>query len=287
MIYARMSGYGHDGPDADYRSYGPVVQAVSGLSFISGLPGREPSGWGFSYMDNQASYYNAAALLMAIFHRQRTGVGTLIDTSAVEIGIGLVGSLMLDVSVNQRQTRTPGFPTGNRLEYPDAAPHGVYRCTGDDKWVAIAIFDDDSWGRLVSAMGDPPWAQDPRFATATQRRGLQDELDSRLERWTREHDRYEIMELLQARGIAAGVVQNAQDVNERDPQLRERGIFFELDHPVAGRARFEGLPMRFSETVVDHWRSAPMLGEDNDFVFGEVLGLSHEEMADLAASGVI
>src|SRR3954453_17453126 len=105
VIYARMSGFGHTGPHAEYRSYGPVVQAVSGLSFISGLPGREPSGWGLSYMDNQAAYYNSAALLMAVFARNMTGEGTDIDVSAVDAGIELLGPLLLDVAVNHRSTR--------------------------------------------------------------------------------------------------------------------------------------------------------------------------------------
>ena len=118
VIYARMSGYGHSGPHAEYRSYGPVVQAVSGLSFISGLPGREPSGWGLSYMDNQAAFYNSAALLMAIYRRGITGEGTEIDVSAVEAGINLVGPILLDVSVNGHSAVRPDFPTGNRLEWP-------------------------------------------------------------------------------------------------------------------------------------------------------------------------
>ena len=144
-----MSGYGHSGPHAEYRSYGPVVQAVSGLSYISGLPGREPSGWGLSYMDNQAAFYNSAALLMALYRRNLTGAGTEIDVSAIEAGINLVGPVLLDVSVNGRSAVRPDYPTGNRLEWPNAAPHGVYPARGDDRWVAIAVFDDAQWAGLV------------------------------------------------------------------------------------------------------------------------------------------
>src|SRR6185437_2634401 len=100
VIYARMSGYGHSGPHAEYRSYGPVVQAVSGLSYISGLPGREPSGWGLSYMYNQAAYYNSVGLLLAIYQRNRTAESTEIDVSAIEAGVNLVGPVLLDVTVN-------------------------------------------------------------------------------------------------------------------------------------------------------------------------------------------
>jgi len=287
VIYARMSGYGHSGPHAGYRSYGPVVQAVSGLSYISGLPGREPSGWGLSYMDNQAAYYNSAALLMAIYRRNATGDGTEIDVSAIEAGVSLVGPVLLDVSVNQRSTVRPDYPTGNRLEWPHAAPHGVYPAAGEDRWVAIAVFDDGQWAGLVDALGRPTWAEDRRFATQEDRFANQDALDELLSGWTRGRDRHDVMELLQAHGVPAGAVQNAQDLNERDPQVAHRGVFFEMDHPVIGPARFEGNPFAFSSTAQDNWRSAPLLGEDNDYVFKEIVGLSDDEFDEMQTEGVI
>jgi crotonobetainyl-CoA:carnitine CoA-transferase CaiB-like acyl-CoA transferase len=287
VIFARMSGYGHSGPDHHYRSYGPVVQAVSGLSFISGLPGREPSGWGLSYMDNQAAYYSSIGLLMSIFNRMRTGRGGEIDVAAVEAGIGLLGPVMLDVTVNGRATRTGAFPTGNRLESPEAAPHGVYPSLGEDRWVAIAVFDDDEWRRLAKALGDPVWAADERFATPHGRFTHQDELDTHLTEWTRTRDNHEVMHLLQSHGVRAAAAQNAQDVNEVDEQLAHRGLFFELDHPVIGPARFEGVPIRMSTTQADNWRSAPLLGEDNEYVFRGLVGLDAEEYDDLVQAGVI
>jgi crotonobetainyl-CoA:carnitine CoA-transferase CaiB-like acyl-CoA transferase len=287
VIYARMSGYGHSGPHAHYRSYGPVVQAVSGLTYISGLPGREPSGWGLSYMDNQAAYYNSVALLMAIYGRNLTGRGTEIDVSAIEAGINLMGPILLDVTVNGRSTRGGDFPTGNRLEWPNAAPHGVYPALGDDRWIAIAVFDDDQWAALVEVLGRPAWTDAPELATQDGRFASQDGLDVHLSAWTRERDPHEAMELLQARGVPAGAVQNAEDLNERDPQVAHRGVFFELDHPVIGRARFEGTPIHFSATTQDNWRSAPLLGEDNRYVFTQVVGLSDDEYAELEAEGVI
>ena len=287
VIYARMSGYGHSGPDAGYRSYGPVVQAVSGLSYISGLPGREPSGWGLSYMDNQAAFYNSAAIMLALYQRNMTGEGAEIDVSAVEVGINLLGPIMLDVTVNHRRTRGDDYPTGNRLEHPKAAPHGVYPSSGEDRWVAIAVFDDDEWRSLVEAVGHPGWADDPRFETVEGRVAHQDELDGRLAEWTRGRDRFEVMKLLQGAGVRAGAVQNAQDINETDPQVAARDVFFEMDHPVIGDARFEGVPIRFSAMTPDNWRSGPLLGEDNDYVFGEVLGLDCDELERLKAEGVI
>jgi crotonobetainyl-CoA:carnitine CoA-transferase CaiB-like acyl-CoA transferase len=282
-----MSGYGHSGPHADFRSYGPVVQAVSGLSHISGLPGREPSGWGLSYMDNQAAYYNSAALLIAIFARARTGVGTDIDVSAIEAGIELLGPLLLDVTVNRRTTRGDHFPIGNRLEHPNAAPHGVYPSRGNDRWVAIAVFGDDEWRALVRAMGAPAWADDPRFGSQDGRYRHQDELDRHIAEWTAPRDRHDVMHLLQAAGVRAAAVQDASDTSEHDPQIAHRGLFFELDHPVIGPARFEGIPFDMARTAPDNWRSAPLLGEDNDYVMRGVLQLGDDEIRALEKAGAI
>jgi crotonobetainyl-CoA:carnitine CoA-transferase CaiB-like acyl-CoA transferase len=287
IIYARMSGYGHSGPHMAYRSYGPVVQAVSGLSHISGLPGREPSGWGLSYMDNLAAYYNSAALLMAILHRDESGEGSEIDVSAVEAGISLLGPVVLDVSVNQRGTRRPDYPAGNRSAYRNAAPHGVYPCSGEDRWAAIVVLDQAEWESLVEALGAPDWANDPMFVSQDSRYAHQDELDAHISTWTSSRDKHEVMTLLQGHGVRAAAVQTAEDLNEHDPQIAERGTFFEMDHPVIGPARFEGVPMTMSVTEPDNWRSAPLVGEDNDYVFGQVLGLSDEERAELTAKGVI
>jgi crotonobetainyl-CoA:carnitine CoA-transferase CaiB-like acyl-CoA transferase len=287
VIMARMSGYGHDGPHSGHKSYGPVIQAVCGLSFNSGLPGREPSGWGLSYMDNQAAYYNSAALLLAIYHRMLTGEGGEIDVSAVEVGINLLGPDLLDTIVNKRASRRADFPRGNRLEFEGAAPHGVYPASGDDEWVAIAVFDDRAWESLVEVIGHPGWTADADLATVAGRVARQDDLDAHLAQWTKNFDKHDLMHRLQAAGVPAGAVQNSRDLAEVDAQIAHRGTFFELDHPVIGPALFEGNPMTFSRTPQDNWRSAPLLGEDNDYVFGELLGLSADERADLSDRGAI
>jgi crotonobetainyl-CoA:carnitine CoA-transferase CaiB-like acyl-CoA transferase len=287
VIYARMSGFGHTGPHAEYRSYGPVVQAVSGISHISGLPGQEPSGWGLSYMDNEAAFFNAAALLMAIYDRNITGQGTEIDVSAVEVGINLLGPILLEVAVNGRTTRGPDFPTGNRIEHPHAAPHGVYPCSGEDRWIAIAVFDEAEWQALCHVMGHPDWSRDPRFATEEGRFADQDALDAHIAEWTRGRDRYALMHRLQQAGVAAGAVQTAEDTNDHDPQIASRGLFFELDHPVIGEARFEGTAVKFSKTRQENWRSAPLLGEDNEHVFKSILGVPEDEYSALVEEGVI
>lgn len=285
VIFARMSGYGHSGPHAAYKSYGPVVQAVSGLSNISGLPGEEPSGWGYSYMDNEAAFFNAAALLAAIYDRNNTGKGTEIDVSAIELGVNLLGPLFLDVTVNGRKTRERSFPTGNRLEHPNAAPHGVYPCRGDDRWIAIAVFNDQEWTALKTVMGSPAWAEAAAFSSQRTRFERQDALDDAMAAWTKEHNRHALMLDLQKAGVPAAAVQNAEDTNEHDPQIAHRGLFFELDHPVIGEARFEGTPIKFSKTVQENWRSAPLLGEDTEYVCRDLLGMDEEEYQENLAAG--
>jgi crotonobetainyl-CoA:carnitine CoA-transferase CaiB-like acyl-CoA transferase len=287
IIYARMSGFGHSGPYADYRSWGPAVQAVCGLSGISGLPGQEPSGWGLSYMDNQAAYYNSIGILMAIYARNRGAGGTDLDVSAVEAGVELLGPVLLDSAVNKRPTQRADFPAGNRLVNPMAAPHGVYPSSGTDSWIAIAVFNDDEWARLVAAIGTPDWASRPEFGTAQDRFENQDPLDELVSTWTRQYTRHEAMDILQAAGVRAGAVQTAEDVNETDPQIAFRGTFFELDHPVIGEARFEGIPFQATTFAPDNWRSGPLVSEDSYYVFGELLGLSDADIDDLAARDVI
>lgn len=287
VIFARMSGFGHSGPYHDFRSYGPVVQAASGLSFVSGLPGREPSGWGFSYMDNQAAYYNSAALLMAIYQRNRTGRGTEIDVSAVEAGVHLMGPIMLEVAANGRRTREEAFPTGNRIEHPAAAPHAVYPTATTDRWLAIAVLDEGEWHALLEVAGLPGLGSDERFATMAARRANMAALDREIAAWTRTQDPLEAMVALQAAGVRAAAVQDPRDLNEHDPQLAARGIFFEMDHPVIGVALFEGEPMLFSRTAADNWRSAPLLGEDNLHVYRGILGMTDDEIADYAERGII
>lgn len=287
VIYGRMSGYGHSGPDAGYRSYGPIVQAVSGLSFISGLPNQPPSGWGLSYMDNQAAYFASAALMLAIYERNRSGRGSEIDVSAVEVGIKLLGPILLEVAANGRRTRAEGFPVGNRLEHPDVAPHGVYPLNAADRWVAIAVFDESDWAALKAAMGHPAWAERAEYADRAARRAQHDTLDRGIAAWTATLAPAGITERLQQQGVCAALVQNAEDTNEHDPQLAARGAFFELDHPVIGPARFEGTPLHFSRTRQINWRSGPLLGEDNRYVLTDILGLGDAEVDALQAEGVI
>ena len=286
IIYVSMSGMGRTGPDREVKTLGPLVQALCGLTFTAGLPDEEPSGWGFSYMDNLAAYHNCAAVLLAVFHRNRTGQGQYVDAAATEIGAGLTGAALLDFTVNGRPARRPGYPTGNRLEHPAAAPHGVYRCTGDDRWIAIAVFNDDEWSALVNVMGDPAWARRPQFATLSARVAHQDALDEHMNEWTGHMDDTELMGRLQSAGVRAGAVYKGADL-ESDPQIRHRQMFPELDHGVMGRWPFEDVPIRLSETPGGWKWGAPLLGEDNGYIYQELLGLTASATRELETGGVI
>lgn len=197
IIYISLSGFGHAGRNRDYVTWGPTAQALSGLTLMSGLPDAPPAGWGYSYLDHTAGYYGAMAILMALYHRNRTGLGQYIDLAQVETGMVLAGPAILDFSVNGRPYRRPGNPPGNRSEHPRVAPHNTYRCRGEDRWIAIAVFTDAEWQALCRVMGDPDWSRDSRFATNSGRVAHEDELDQRIEAWTASYDPYDLMYLLQ------------------------------------------------------------------------------------------
>jgi crotonobetainyl-CoA:carnitine CoA-transferase CaiB-like acyl-CoA transferase len=158
---------------------------------------------------------------------------------------------------------------------------------GEDNWVAIAVLDDAEWRALVSAMANPEWTKDARFASQESRFANQDALDEHVSAWTRAQDRHAAMHTLQAAGVRAAAVQTMEDIVEHDPQIAHRGIYFELDHPVIGVGKFEGVPIKFSRTQTDNLRSAPLLGEDNEYVLKQIIGVSDDEFAELYAEEVI
>jgi len=281
IIYLSVSGFGHRGRDREHITWGPTAQAVSGLTYMSGLPGRPAAGWGYSYLDHTAGYFAALAALFALYHRAQTGRGQYVDLSQIESGMVLAGPAILDRAVNGRSYRRPGNPNGNRASYPAMAPHNTYPCRGEDRWVAIAVESEAQWAALVDAMGAPAWAQGAEFATNGARLANQDALDTHIGAWTASFAPHDLMLLLQGRGVPAGAVQTIADRMERDPQLQARGFYPEADHPLLGRHRFEGVPFTPSRSP---WRVAsggPLLGEHNSDVLCDLLGLSDEELLDL------
>ncbi len=280
LIMLSMSAMGSSGPWRDYTGFGPTVQAFSGMTHLTSFPGKPPVGLGFAYADHIAGLFTCLALLGAIEYRRRTGEGQYIDVSQVEAMASLLGSAILEYTGDGK----PPEPMGNRSE--SAAPYGVYRCWGDDRWCAIAVFSEEEWHGFCRALGNPPWARDSRFSSLSLRLENAGELDRLVEEWTREQTAEEVMALLQKEGVAAGVVQDAGDL-ANDPQLKERGFFVKLDHPELGRTISDGTPVRLPDTPARYTRSAPISGQDNDYVYRELLGMSEGETAGLGEQGVI
>jgi crotonobetainyl-CoA:carnitine CoA-transferase CaiB-like acyl-CoA transferase len=288
IIYIQQPGWGYKGPYVKFASYGPIAQAVSGLTEQSGLPAPyPPAGWGFSYMDWSGAYYCAISMLCALYYKKRTGKGQYIDCSQVEPGIYMTGSAVLDALINNRSSQR----TGNRSPYKLAAPHGAYRCAGDDRWIAIAITNDDEWKALVREMGTPGWTQQPQFAALAARIVNQDELDQLVTSWTKDQEPFALQERLQKAGVPAGVCQTAQDRIERDPQLQHLRWLIPLTHSEIGEWPIKDVPFHFTNATVNQGgpteRAAPCYGEDNDYVYDELLKLTKQERTELEKDGVI
>ncbi len=286
IIYVSNCGFGHSGPYRDYKTWGPVVQAISGITFSSGLPDREPAGWGYSYMDHTGGYYMAMAIMMALRHRNVTGEGQWVDMSCTETGATLNGPALLDYTVNGRRLRRDGMPNSNRNQSPAMAPHGIFPARGDDRWIAIACRDDRDW-RALSEVVAQEWATDARFVTLAGRLTREDELDGLLGDWTAPRDAFETAAALQAAGVPATAVQRPQERVDHDPNTAAWGLWPAVEHTEMGTVRVDGLPVHFSETDWELTAGAPCLGEHNDEVFGGLLGLSAEEIASLRDEGAI
>jgi crotonobetainyl-CoA:carnitine CoA-transferase CaiB-like acyl-CoA transferase len=267
IIMLSLSTMGSTGPWRDYTGFGPTIQAFSGMTYLTSSPGQPPAGLGTAYADHVAGLTACLALLGALEYRQKTGEGQYIDVSQVEAMASLLG----DAFVPAREA---------------AAPHGVYRCQGDDRWCAIAVFNEEQWQGFKQALGNPPWAEDKRLATLARRLENRKALDGLIGDWAKNHTAEEAMALLQEQGVPAGVVQDARDLAQ-DPQLGERGFFVELDHPEQGKTVSDGVPIRLSETPARYVRAAPLPGQDNDYVYGELLGMSEGEMAELKKQGLV
>lgn len=286
IVYVSNCGFGQVGPYGAFKSWGPVTQAVSGITFQSGLAGQEPAGWGYSYMDHTGAYAMGIALLAALWHRQRTGVGQWIDMSCTEAGAALNGPAMLDATVNGRRLRRPGSPDSNRNVTPAMAPHGIYPTAEDDRWVAVACRSDDDWTRLAAAFGEP-WAADPEWATLAGRLAQQDRLDALVATWTVTRTRAEVAAALRAAGVPVAPVATQRERIDEDPDTEGFGLWPTVPHTRHGDVRVDGYPAHLSATDWHLRRAAPLLGEDDDAVLTGLLGLSQTEVDQLRADGVI
>ena len=273
IVMLSLSTMGNSGPWRDYTGFGPTIQAFSGMTYLTSFPGKPPLGLGISYADHIGGLFGCLALLGALEYRQKTGEGQYIDVSQVEAMASLLGGAILDYQLEGREVEAVGST--------EAAPHGVYRCKGDDRWCALAVFSDEEWRGFKRALGNPPWAEDKNFSTFSRRLKNKAGLDRLVEDWTKEHTAEEVMALLQGQGVAAGAVQDAREL-AKDPQLKERGFFVELDKAIS-----DGVPVRLSRTPARYRRVAPTLGQDNDYVYGELLGMSEGELVGLRQEGIV
>jgi len=280
IIYLSTTQQGQYGPHANFLGYGWQAAALGGFYQLTGWPDQGPSQvWG-AYTDFINPYHQASVLIAALLYRKRTGKGLYIDESQFECGLKFLRPHILDYTTNGRVAHR----MGNRS--PEAAPHGVFRCRGEDRWVAIAISTEEEWRSFCEVAERPGWALDPRFETLKARKKNEDVLEKLIEEWTLKHKPEEVMERLQGAGVSAGVVETFEDMYDKDPQLRHREAFPTIRHPETGEQIHRAPSYKMSKTPPE-LGPAPMLGEHNHYVFKEILGLPEEEINQLLAEGCI
>lgn len=279
IIYLSSSSRGTSGPERGYSGYAPIFAALSGISHITGTPDGEPCMLA-GEIDLLSAITSTLAMLAALTHRLKTGEGQHIDVSSSEAISVLIGDVLMDYQANGVvQTRQ-----GNYDEI--MAPHSCYRCQGEDKWLSIAVATDEEWAALCQALANPAWTREPHFSTAEARRQNQPELDRLIEQWTSNYSLHEAMEVLQQAGVAAVPRFNAEELF-RNPHLNSRQCWTKVVHPVLGEQTVLLPPWKLSATPPAHNIAAPVMGQHGEYVFGELLGLSDEEIKRLEKEQVI
>jgi crotonobetainyl-CoA:carnitine CoA-transferase CaiB-like acyl-CoA transferase len=277
IVCVSMSGLGHTGPRSNYVSYGPTLQALSGYTLLMTEGDGQPAGYGYSYADMSGGYTGALAALIALWHRRRTGRGQFVDLSQFEAVTSVIGPALLDIAVNGRTQ----MPFGYRSQERPAAPHGIYRCRprdgDDDRWLAISVDTQAGWKRFVEVIGAPPWGDESRFQTLYLRMRNGADLDAEVARWAADQIAEEAMGRLQRAGIAAGLVANGKDLCERDPQLQARDFWGTVTLPDGKRTHTTGIAAKLSRTPGAVRTPSPTIGSANDYVLGELLGMSRDE----------
>lgn len=278
-----MGGMGQTGPWKNFVTFAPTIHALCGLTYLTNPPGQRMLGYGFSLTDHLSGLAGAFAVLAALEHRRTTGAGLDIDISQYELGMGIMAPAFLDCFANG----TEPSPRGNRHPFDAWAPHGIYPCSGEDRWVAIAVQGEEQWQALCAVMGQPALSTDARFATHAARIANQDELDALVARWTEGHDRYDVMRRCQEAGISAGAVQDARDLTQADPQTAARDFFTTMTTMPHGEHGTERFPARFNGVRPPRYEGAHVGGADTFEVVSGIMGLDDERFAALAASGAL
>jgi len=279
IVMLSSSAFGAEGPLRRYGGYAPSFACYSGLAQLTGYRDGPPNPMTGS-TDLMSATTSAFAIMAALNHRQQTGRGQHIDLSSVESIAVFTGDAIMEYVMNGRiQTRN-----GNHDRI--MAPHNCYRCKGDDKWISIAVSTDEEWKDLCDAAGHPEWANHEKFADGYSRRKNEEELDRLIGEWTINYTSYEVMEILQAAGVAAvPSLSNEEILNDR--HFRERGLAVEVEHPAMGKQVVLGPPWRLSETPAGVEKAAPVIGEQNEYIFGELLGMPSQEIKGLMEEEVI
>ncbi len=281
IILFSMPAAGLDGPLKDVRTYGLSLASLTGLDSLTGYKGEGPTPMENAFCDPFVGIFGAFAVLSALQHRRRTGEGQHVEFSQQEAVIQLIAPAYMDYVLNGRVAA----PRGNEHPTSSAAPHSVFRCRGEDRWISMAVGTDEEWQGLLQAMGSPPWALAPGFATLAGRLVGIDELHARLDEWTRGFDDRELADLLQRHGVAAAPVLNIADLLH-DPHYRARGTYVEVTHPLGFRETIYGPYMKMNRNR-PQVRPGPCMGQDNARVFLDLLGLSEERYNDLVERKVI
>jgi crotonobetainyl-CoA:carnitine CoA-transferase CaiB-like acyl-CoA transferase len=278
IVYASMSMQGATGPDRNDLGYGLTIGAITGIQHLTGLPDREPAGTGTNYPDHIPNPGHAAfAIIAALRHQRRTGEGQVIDIAQTEPTMALLGPSIMNYLVNQEVDNRRGNT------HPQMAPHGVYRCSGEDRWIAIAAATDAQWTALRQILG---LADEARWVSAVDRIADREALDRAVAESIRDREAIALMEALQEAGVAAGAVHDASDVR-RDPQLAARGHWVEMDHPEMGASTYNSAPFRFSNAASAPSSPAPLLGQHTREICREFLALSDSEIDQLVECGAL
>lgn len=280
IILVSMSNQGATGPRSSVPGYGSNLAALAGVYNLIGWPDRPPSEPQSFYFDNLGPRVGITVIMAALDYRRRTGKGQFIDFAQFETGLHFFTPIYQDYAVNGRQS----MRMGNRSPY--GAPHGVYRCRGEDRWCAIAVFTDEEWQAFGKVLGSPAWVKAPKFSTLLARKSHEDELDRLVEAWTTTYPPEEVMAKMQSAGVDAAVVQNNEEVIN-DPQLKHRNEFVVLEHPTAGKQLYTNLGFKLSKTPVELRMASPTAGQHNEYICKDILGFSDEEFKGLVTDGVL
>jgi benzylsuccinate CoA-transferase BbsF subunit len=279
IIMMRTCGYGHTGPMAAQPGFGSIITAVTMMDTIAGWPDRRPVAPTTYYTDQLTPMYAALAIMVALDYRRRTGKGQYIDHAQIEAGLNYVTPLILDYEANKRKPSLKG----NKCDY--AAPHGIYPCKGEDRWIAIAVMTDEEWRSFKKVLGNPEWTNNPALSTAEGRIKDSDGIDRLVAEWTSGHTPEQVMAMLQGAGVGAGIVADSRDM-DNDIQMNYQNFYRELDHPFMGKLRYyHPAALRLSRAEAEV-KAPVLIGEHTDYICSRLLGMPQSEIDRLRQNGV-